>query len=391
MGQTERAVERFWRPILVSACNEEPARISCTHAFKIFRDGFLANSQAYHFGVPTVPLGVLYTEPTIAYLKARGGCARLRTIVDKIHFEGGAAGRISGVTLQDGETLSADYYISALQCDLLLKLLPPEVTASVPYWENLNNIDLVPIMGVHLWFDREVRCPPALAVLDRSTEWIFNKTDIFGASGLPGDTKPAPQENGTYLSVVISASRRYAKMGQDEITALVLKDVQECLPDARTAELVRSRVIRWPKATISPRPGVDALRPEPRSPITNLTVAGEWTQTGWPSTMEGAARSGFRAAECILQQEGRPQSLLARGPSAVRTGSPARQGILSAESRRSVTRRRMALHPRFQFGHILKIEQRFAAIFIFAISAAATGFAWFIYVRQSNRFSCITR
>jgi zeta-carotene desaturase len=300
-GQTERAVRRFWRPILVSACNEEPERISCAHGFKLFRDGFLLHPTAFHFGVPRVPLGTLYTEPTLAYLQARGGCVRTRTIVDRIHFEGGANGRVTGLTLLDGEPVVADYYISALQFDLLLKLLPPDVMAGVPYWENLNRIELSPIVGVHLWFDRPIGCPPALAVLDRTTEWIFNKTDLFAL----------PQERGAYLSMVISASRPLAELPKTELTRRVLEDVRACLPDARQANVVKSTVVRWPKATISPRPGVDALRPDQRSPIGNLFVAGEWTRTGWPSTMEAAARSGYRAAEYILERGGRSESLVA--------------------------------------------------------------------------------
>jgi squalene-associated FAD-dependent desaturase len=300
MGQTERAVRRFWRPILVSACNEEPERISCAYGFMLFRDGFLRNARGFHFGIPRVPLGILYTEPTLAYLKQRGGCVRLRTPVDRIHFEGGAHGRITGVTLPDGESLAADYYLSALQCDLLLKLLPPEITTGLSYWENLRKIELVPIAGIHLWFDRPLDCPPALALLDRPTEWIFNKSHNFDR----------PTGEGTYLSMVLSASRPYARMPKEELLALVLKDVRECVPEARQANIVKSHVIRWPKATLSPKPGIDALRPAQRSPISNLFVAGEWTRTGWPSTMESAARSGYLAAEALLEAAGRPQRLL---------------------------------------------------------------------------------
>ena len=332
-GQTERAVSRFWRPILVSACNEEPERISCTHAFKIFRDGFLAHPLAYQFGVPRVPLGVLYTEPALAYLKARGGCVRLRSTVDAIEFEGGPNGRVAGMTLQNGERLTADTYVSALQFDLLLKLLPAEITSGVPYWENLRGIELSPIMGVHLWFDRPIDCPPALAILDRPTEWIFNKTSLFDYGGTEKESNapevvnrsgggadleggayehvPLSGEGQTYLSLVMSASRRYAGMPQEEIVAMALGDVTACLPEAREAKLLRSRVIRWPKATISPKPGVDALRPDQRSPLSNLYVAGEWTQTGWPSTMEGAARSGYLAAQYLLEDAGTPKKILA--------------------------------------------------------------------------------
>lgn len=299
-GQTERAVKRFWRPILVSACNEEPERISCRYAFQIFREGFLLHPQAFHFGVPRVPLASLYSEPAIAYLQKRGGCVRLRTIVDQIHIEGGANGRVTGVTLMDGERVEADYYVSALQCDLLLKLLPPAVTAGIPYFENLKQIELAPILGVHLWFDRKLDCPEALSLLDRETEWIFNKTKNFDL----------PDTGTTYLSMVISASYRYKDLSKEEILTRVLADVRACVPDAREANVIKSHVIRWPKATISPKPGVDAFRPDQRSPLENLYVVGEWTQTGWPSTMEAAARSGYRAAEYLLAREGRPQRVL---------------------------------------------------------------------------------
>lgn len=298
--QTERAVRRFWEPILVSACNDTLDRIACTHAFKIFRDGFLVHPQAFHLGVPRVPLGSLYFEPAARYLEARGGCVRTRTIVNTLHSKGGAGGRLTGITLQDGEHLTADYYLSALQCDLLLKLLPDSVTAGVPYWENLRCIELSPLIGIHLWFDRPLDCPEALSLLDRETDWIFNKTKNYDR----------PADEPTYLSLVLSATRHLAAQSKDELLAMGLAEVRACVPDARTATLVKSAVVRWPKATFAPLPGVDALRPDQRSPLENLFVAGEWTQTGWPSTMEGAVRSGYRAAEYILAQEGLPQTLV---------------------------------------------------------------------------------
>ena len=302
LGQTERAVRRFWRPILVSACNEELDRISCLHAFKLFRDGFLLNATAFHFGVPRVPLATLYHEPTLAYLQARGGCVQTRTLVEKIHLEGGPNGQVAGLTLQNGEHITADYYISALQCDLLLKLLPPEVTTSIAYWENLRRIELSPIIGAHLWFDREIECPPALAILDRNIEWIFNKSVTWSdPPGLEG----SEGSKGTYLSIVISASQRFEAMPKAELLALVLDEVRACLPAAHSANVLKSLLIRWPKATIAPKPGVEALRPTQRSPLVNLLVAGEWTATGWPSTMEGAVRSGYLAAEILLAREGK--------------------------------------------------------------------------------------
>jgi len=318
--QTDRAIKRFWAPILVSACNETIDRISCTHAFKIFRDGFLLNQDAYQFGVPRVPLGTLYTGPTEDYLRDRSSSVRLKTIVSALHFgsENGRITRLDGVSLQTGEMLKANYYVSALQSDLLLKLLPPEMITGVDYWERLREIEFSPIIGVHLWFDRKIDCPEALATLDRETEWIFNKSLNFdNARGV-----------GTYLSAVISATRRYSTVDKEAILATVLADVRSCLPQARGAVLVKSQVIKWPKATFSPLPGVEQLRPDQRSPVSNLFVAGEWTCTGWPSTMESAARSGYRAAEYILQCEGITESIV---PPGLKPGTLAR--LLERSSR----------------------------------------------------------
>ncbi len=313
-NQTEQAVSRFWRPILISACNEEPERISCANGFKIFRDGFLSHPEAFHFGIPKVPLGILHTQPAIRYLNERGGKVRLKTIVEKVHFD---EGRISAVSLQTGERLQADVYISALQFDLLLKLLPTDLKKGIPYWENMYQIELSPIAGVQIWFDREIDCPSALSLLDRKTEWIFNKTKNFsgldesngddGSQELPKNLIASP---GTHLSMVLSASRPYAKMPKEELLALVLKDVEEALPEAKGALVRHSQIVRWPKATLSPMPGLDALRPDQRSPISNLYVAGEWTRTGWPSTMEGAVRSGYLAAERLLEDFGTPRQIL---------------------------------------------------------------------------------
>jgi squalene-associated FAD-dependent desaturase len=294
LHQTDRAVKRFWSPILVSACNETLDRICCRHAFKIFRDGFLLNSQAFHFGVPCVPLGTLFTEPAISYITARGGNVRLKSIVDKVDVTASDPITIQGITLQNGESLTADYYICALQSDLLLKLLPASMTGIDPYWEGIRHIELSPIIGVHLWFDRVIECPEALALLDRETEWIFNKTLNF-------DDESA---SGTYLSAVISASRRYAEVSREDILARVLADVHESLPETRNSRLLHSAVVKWPKATFSPLTGIEELRPFQASPVPNLFLAGEWTNTGWPSTMESAAISGYRAAECILWCEG---------------------------------------------------------------------------------------
>ncbi len=287
--QTQRSIDRFWRPILVSACNEDLDRISCRHAFKIFRDGFLATSVGYQIGLPTVPLGDLYTEPAIRYLEKRGANVRLKEHIDSINVTGLC---VDSLTLANGEKVKADTYVSAVPFDLLLKMLP-NWTLELPHFSQLRNLEYSPITGVHLWFDRELPVPPAIALLDREMQWIFNKTENYHSN-----------DPTTYLGLVVSSAKKLADMPREEIVNIALDEVCACVPEAREAKLLKSHVIKERKATFSPMPGADQWRPAQRTPIANLFLAGDWTATGWPATMEGAVRSGYLAAENIFDAEG---------------------------------------------------------------------------------------
>jgi zeta-carotene desaturase len=290
-GQPPAALERFWRPILIGSCNEELDRISLGSAVKVLREGLLQDRRAFHLGVPAAPLADLYTEPAIAYLGARGGCASLRATVASLVFDGE---RIAGARLVGGEEIEAEAVVSALPFDQLLKLLPAERTEGVDYFENLRRLESSPIVGVHLWLDRSIDCPHALCLLDRESQWVFNKSRNFGL----------PESDGTYLSVVISAARRMAALPKEEVLEIVAAELRECLPEMREAQIRAWRVVKARKATFCPLPGVEALRPDQHSPISGLYVAGEWTRTGWPSTMEGAALSGIAAASYLLDDLG---------------------------------------------------------------------------------------
>jgi len=166
----------------------------------------------------------------------------------------------------------------------------------------LKGLRSSPITGVHLWLDRVVTDEPYLALLDRTTQWIFNKTKLYSSN--------SAGVSGQYLQLVISASYDLVEKSRQEIVDICWREVQEALPAARDAQLVKSTVVKEVAATFSPAPGCDRLRPGPRSPFPNLYFAGDWTATGWPATMEGAVRSGYLAAEAILASDGHPQSIL---------------------------------------------------------------------------------
>jgi zeta-carotene desaturase len=291
--QTRRAVERFWRPILVSALNEEPERCSTRYAFQVFRQGFLAHPHAYEMGVPRVPLRDLY-GPCVESLRARGCDVRFRSSVKRLGLRDG---RVAEVELADG-TLAADHVVSAVPFDEVAPLVPG--AEADPFFRRWERMTVSPISAVHLWWDRPVTDLDHAALLDREVQWMFNKTRDFTR----GDV-------GTYMGLVVSASRDWLSRSRREILEIAEREVRESFPGTAGAQVVKSAVIKEARATFSAGPDIDTMRPPVETPLPNLFLAGDWVQNGWPSTMEAAVRGGYLAAERVLAAEGRPETLLA--------------------------------------------------------------------------------
>jgi uncharacterized protein with NAD-binding domain and iron-sulfur cluster len=212
--------------------------------------------------------------------------------------------------LENGSEEVADFYVAAVPHDLLPALLPPAVVEREPAFANLRRLSSAPITGVHLWFDRAVISEPFLTLLDRTTQWIFNKSRLCAIPGDDRGTNRAPADGGQYLQLVISASYSLVPRSRQEITELCRGELLEVFPAAREAHLLKATVVKEIAATFSPEPGCDRWRPAQTSPVKNLFLAGDWTATGWPATMEGAVRSGYLAAEAALAAAGTPQRLL---------------------------------------------------------------------------------
>jgi squalene-associated FAD-dependent desaturase len=295
--QTDRAIRRFWEVILVSALDEELDRIDARYGIDVFWKAFLSTRGGYRVGIPRVPLGDLYDGCKQA-ITSRGGEVVLRAGVRGFVL---VNGRVEGVEREDGSVETADYYLAAVPQDVLPDLLPPEVVEREPAFSNLSKLRTSPITGVHLWFDRAVMSEPFLTLVDSTTQWVFNKTQLYGEGA---------ENGGQYLQLVISASYSLTQRSRQEIIALCLAELRGVLPTTRDAALVKGTVVKEMNATFSPAPGSDQWRAAQKSPLANLFLAGDWTATGWPSTMEGAVRSGYLAAEAILADAGAPRKFL---------------------------------------------------------------------------------
>jgi len=300
--QTEGAIERFWRVVLVSALDEELDRTDARFGVDVFWKAFLSNRSGYRMGIPAVPLANLY-DGCKAEIERRGGEVNLRAPVRGLKIE---SGEIAAVRFDEGKEETADAYVFAVPHTALAELLPESVKQSDPSLANLDKIKVSPITGVHFWFDRQVMTEPFITLIDTTTQWIFNKTELYGdTNGRANKT-----DGGQYLQLVISASYDLLHKSRQEIIDLCLDEVRHALPAAREAELVKATVIKEAAATFSAEPGVDRWRPKQESSVRGLFLAGDWTDTGWPATMEGAVRSGYLAAEAVLRSNGTPRKFL---------------------------------------------------------------------------------
>lgn len=278
--QTARAIERFWRQVLVSAVNEELDVMAAQHGLQVLYLAFLRGRDSYEMGVPSVPLAELYAQDL--WNRHSNVKIEFRCPVERLRIEGN---EVRDAAVRGSEAIKADFYISAVPFERVAALAP-ELNL------DLSDFTHVPITGIHLWFDRPITDLPHATFLDRTIHWLYNK------------------DSGKHVQIVVSASRSLLKMSRADVIALALRELAEFLPGVNNANLVRAHVVKEARATFSAKVGLEVRRPASQTRIRNLFVAGDWTKTGWPSTMEGAVRSGYLAAEGVLESVGNPQRFL---------------------------------------------------------------------------------
>lgn len=284
-NQPPRVRERFWHTVLVSALSESLDRIHVAAARQVFLQGMLAHHDAWAVWLPTVPLGELYGLELSTWLAQRGVDLRLRTGVKQLRL---ADKNVAGVQLRDDSVLVADHYIVAVPASTALSLIPPSERERCGL-EGVAELEFAPIASVHVWFDSPIMEDRHVVLVDRLSQWVFNRHAIQGKRGGPWD-----------VQVVISAAREIPETGHDGLVDEVLGELREVFPASRQAKVLHARAVVEYRAALTMKPGVERHRSRPGSPMANLSWAGDWTQTGWPSTMEGATRSGFLAAEHAL-------------------------------------------------------------------------------------------
>jgi squalene-associated FAD-dependent desaturase len=285
LGQGTAACERLWRPLAIAALNEDPDRASAALLLPVLREMFLGGAAGSRLGMPRVGLSDLYAEPAAHFLRARGSEVRLRAQVRQVLVEGG---RLAGVLLADGGRVTSSEVIAAVPPYDLLEMLPPEV-ASDPSFAGCSRLETSPIVSVYLWFGSEITDLPFAGLIGGEWQWLFNRHAFTGRSSA-----------GHGVTLVCSAARSFVEASRDVLVRKALQDLHRFVPASRRAVLRHSLVIKEKRAVMAPLRGCLALRPSWRTPITGFHLAGDWTATGLPATIEGAVISGHACARQVL-------------------------------------------------------------------------------------------
>lgn len=298
-GQTPGTLERFWRLVIASALNADLDQIALPYAAKVIRELFLNSAYAGSMGMSTVPLSELYAGAK-AYLESRGGSIQFQANVESAEWEEHRLRWI--VRTREREVCCSGHLILALSFEATAKLLPnilahPE---AVHLAAQLQTLEHWPICSVHLWFDREITELDHAVLLDRDIHWMYHKSRW----------QPQRDSSASYIELVVSASREFAALSREEAISRALSQLAEFFPVVKEAKVVKSALIKEMRATFGVPPGIDAARPSAVSPWHNCYLAGDWTATGWPSTMESAARSGHLAAEALCRSLGDTRPIL---------------------------------------------------------------------------------
>lgn len=275
LGQHESERAKFWDPIIISACNLTPERVSALPAIQVFQQAFLAGARASRIGIMTVPLGQIYKAAAAAIANS-GGTLLLGEPIS--HFDDRTA------TLATGHTLDADAVVCALPFEKAVLFADDGLKHLDARFASMACMTHSPILGVHLFFDRPVLSLPHAVLVGAETQWLFRK-DAAGSA----------------VHAVISAADDWMALDQEAIVQRVLQDLLLRFPHAADAQLELARPVKERRATFACTPGFETLRPSAasisgRGPF----LAGDYTKTGWPATMEGASRSGFAAAVHVL-------------------------------------------------------------------------------------------
>ena len=298
LGQSGTSRKYLWDVITIGALNNFPKNVSALMLLRVLRTAFHGKSENASLFIPRVGLSELFVYPAVQFIKTHGGEVRTGIGVESMMLEGTL---VRSVRTSEGKELQAKSFISAVPWYSF-----EEIQSASHYRSKREGDQRIvisdnhlkgsfkssPIISIHLWLDREITSLDFAALLETRIQWLFNKSKLLNEKRVG----TAIQQ---YLSLVISSAQEFISLNKKQLIEIAMEDLRRVLPQARDAKVIHSLVIKEKRATFIPFPGLEALRPDVRTKLENLFLAGDWTATGYPATIEGAVMSGRRAAELI--------------------------------------------------------------------------------------------
>ncbi len=287
-NQSLESIQSFWEPLILATLNEIPSIASAQMLAVVLRDALLKSKQDSLMVWSKVGLSELYTEAAPQFIENLGGKVHRRRGVQKIVFHESAS-KIEKLNLEDGSEHRADYYINACPPEALLASLD-EKAASQDYFKSFSEITFSPILGINLWFDRSISEKSFTGLIESPIHWMFNKAKVLSHCSK------------NYYSLVISGAYELKDMPHEDLLKLALVELHKAFPQAREAQVLHHRILKELKATPSFGIHSNRWRPSYQSPYSNFYLAGDWTATGLPATIEGAVKSGYEVSELLFAQ-----------------------------------------------------------------------------------------
>ena len=296
-GQSEQAIQNLWNLVVEPTLNDNVSDVSAAMGLMIVQEGMLSGVGSGNLGYATGGLLPSLGEPAKGVLRDRGAELVLGDPVRSLSIgpdlEAPHSSRgVTNVELGSGRRICGESFISALPFSVMLGILP-QTAASPEFFSNIGHLQWSPILNLHIHYDRPVMTGPFCAFVDSPLQWVFDRNQITGIT---------PDSGGQAVTISVSAAWQHIDLPREELARNFTAEMAEVFPEARNARVLSVSVIKQREATFRCLPGASFLRPGAITPIPNFFLAGEWTNTGWPSTMEGAVRSGYAAARAVIEK-----------------------------------------------------------------------------------------
>jgi squalene-associated FAD-dependent desaturase len=289
-GQNNETIQNFWNLIILPSLNDDIAAVSAHTGIQLFKVALLGPARNPAMGIPLAGLSTLIGDNARAFIESHGGEIRTGVDVESLHIAGGG---IKGVRTTNDELIEGEAVVSAVPAAAMTSLIPGEPDGPYDFFTPANSVSTAPIVAVHIWYDRPVMNENFVAVLDSPLQWVFNDTDLKSRN-----------EPGQHIVISLSGAWRWQDRSKQELRDIFTLEMENAFPEVRNASIEKFTIVKMLEATFRVGPRSQGSRLSQRTPLPGFYLAGDWTDTGWPSTMESAVRSGNLAAKFIVEDIG---------------------------------------------------------------------------------------